>query len=213
MMRETDAMTLEPAGMRQRAAAAIEAAKGNFIRGLARAVEFVVVSGSWLLLPVWPILAAIVLRNGDYVRRYRITVERLIGHIRAVWGTRAISRMVSRGLMPAARAVPERVVGNCTHCGRCCLDLACVFLEFDEDKRSRCAIYGTWLWKIMFANCGRYPVDGQEIVLYGCPGFNSVPDPAAGPRRIIPIVPAMQPAGLETVGTESPETTTARLSA
>ncbi len=212
-MRESDVLTLEPVGLRQRAAAAIEAAWEVFVRAFARTVEFVVVFGSWLLLPLWPILAAIVLRDGDYVRRYRITVARLIGHIRAVWGTRAISRMVSRGLMPAARAVPERVVGNCTHCGRCCLDLACVFLAFDEDKRSRCTIYGTWLWKIMFANCSRYPVDGQEIVLYGCPGFNSVPDPAAGARRIIPIVPAMQPAGLETVGTESPETTTARLSA
>jgi len=206
-MRDSEALTLEPARLRQRVAAGIEAAWEAAVRGFARTVEFVAVSGSWLLLPVWPILAAAVLRDGDYVRRYRTTVVRLTGHIRAVWNTRAISRMVSRGLMPAAHAVPECVVGNCTHCGKCCLDRACLFLAFDEAGRSRCTIYGTWLWKIMFANCGRYPVDAQEIVLYDCPGFNAVTDPAAGAHRIIPIVPAMQPAQLESISTESPETT------
>lgn len=206
-MRESEALTLEPAGLRQRVVAGIEAAWETLVRGFARGVEFVVVFGSWLLLPLWPVLAAAVLRDGDYVRRYRTTVVRLIGHIRAVWNTRAISRMVSRGLVPSAHAAPERVVGNCTHCGKCCLDHACVFLAFDEAGRSRCTIYGTWLWKIMFANCGRYPVDGQEIVLYGCPGFSSVREPGASARRIIPIVPAMQPTELESIGTESPETT------
>ena len=206
-MRDSEALTLESAGLRQRVAAGIEAAWEAAVRGFARTVEFVAVSGSWLLLPVWPILAAAVLRDGDYVRHYRTTVVRLTGHIRAVWNTRAISRMVSRGLMPAAHAVPECVVGNCTHCGKCCLDRACLFLAFDEAGRSRCTIYGTWLWKIMFANCGRYPVDAQEIVLYDCPGFNAVTDPAAGAHRIIPIVPAMQPAQLESISTESPETT------
>ena len=205
-MRESEALTLEPVGLRQRAAAAIEAVWEAFVRAFARAIEFVVVVSSWLLLPLWPILAAAVLRDSHYVRRYRSTVARMIEHIRAVWNTRAISRMVSRGLMPAAHAFPERVVGNCTHCGKCCLDLACVFLAFDENGRSRCTIYGTGLWKIMFANCSRYPVDGQEIVLYGCPGFDAAPDPAANAYRIIPIVPATQPTGLESIGTESPET-------
>jgi hypothetical protein len=207
MMRESNALTLEPSGLRQRAAAGIELVRESSIRGLARAVEFVLVFGAWLLLPLWPILFAAGLQDRDYLRRYRITLARMTGHIRAVWHTRAISRMVARRLTPPVRAVPERIVGNCTHCGRCCLDQACVFLAFDEGGRSRCQIYGKKLWKVMFANCGRYPVDGLEIVLYRCPGFNAVRDPEASLRRIIPLARAMRPAGLQSISAESPETT------
>jgi len=205
-MRESNTLTLEPGSLRQRAAAGIEAAREGSIRGLARTSEFFVVFGAWLLLPLWPILAAAALRECGYLRRYRITLARMIGHIRAVWHTRAISRMVARRLTPVERTVPERIVGNCTHCGRCCLDQACVFLAFDERGQSRCQIYGKKLWKVMFANCSRYPLDGPEIVLYRCPGFNAVRDPEASARRIIPIVPVMQPAGLESISAELSET-------
>jgi hypothetical protein len=206
IMRENNALTLESSGPRRRAAASIEAAKERSIRGLARAVEFVVVVASSLLLPLWPILAAVVLRESGYVRRYPATLVRMSGHIRAVWNTGAVSRMVARGLTPAERTVPERIVGNCTHCGRCCLDLACVFLVFDDQGRSRCRIYGKRLWKILFANCSRYPVDRQEIVLYRCPGFNAVRDTQSSRTRIIPIAPVMQPAALESLGAELSET-------
>jgi hypothetical protein len=182
MMRESNALTLEPSGLRQRAAAGIELVRESSIRGLARAVEFVLVFGAWLLLPLWPILFAAGLQDRDYLRRYRITLARMTGHIRAVWHTRAISRMVARRLTPPVRAVPE-------------------------GGRSRCQIYGKKLWKVMFANCGRYPVDGLEIVLYRCPGFNAVRDPEASLRRIIPLARAMRPAGLESISAESPETT------
>jgi hypothetical protein len=207
MMRESNALTLEPGGLRSRAAVGIKAATEDLILGLARAVEFVVVGGFWLLLPVWPVLAAIILREGDYLRRYRTTLARMTRHIRAVWRTRAVSRMVARRLTRPVRGVPERIVGSCTHCGRCCLDRACLFLDFDDRGRSRCQIYGKRLWKLLFANCSRYPVDGQEIVLYACPSFTAVRGLQADPKRIIPIVPAARAVGVESVSAQPSETT------
>lgn len=206
IMRGSTTLTLEPGGLKQRAAAGIRAATDISILALARSIEFVVIFGSALLLPVWPVIAAAVLREGVYLRRYRATLARMTKHILAVWHARPVSRMITRWLTPAERAVPERIVGNCTHCGRCCLDQACVFLSFDEQGRSRCHIYGKRVWKVMFANCSRYPVDGPEIVLYRCPGFNAVRDPEASPQRVIPIAPAVQPAVLESIGAEWSET-------
>jgi hypothetical protein len=207
IMRESNALTLDPGGLRQRAAARIKAATESSILALARAVEFVVLFASGLLLPVWPVIAAAILREGVYLRRYRATLARMTRHIFAVWHTRPVSRMVARRLMPPMRKAPERIVGNCTHCGRCCLDRACVFLDFDDQGRSRCRIYGKRLWKLLFANCGRYPADGEEIVLYDCPGFTAVRRLEPDSRRVIPIVPAMQPAALETISAQSSETT------
>lgn len=206
-MRGSNALTLDPGRLRQRAAVGIKAATEGSIRGLARAVEFVVVFASWLLLPVWPVLAAVILRDAEYLRRYRATLARMKRHLLAIWHTRPVSRMMARRLTPPLRRAPEGIVGNCTHCGRCCLDGACVFLDFDDQGRSNCRIYGQRLWKMLFANCARYPIDGQEIAQYGCPGYTAVPGLQAGPRRVIPIVPAMQPAALESFGAESSETT------
>jgi hypothetical protein len=205
MMRENNALTLEPGGLRQRAAAGIRAATEGSILAAARTVELAVVCGTWLLLPVWPVLAAVIAGDDDYFRHYWTTLVRVEKHIRALWRGHSFFRMVAHRLSPPVLRVREDIVGSCTHCGRCCLDRACVFLAFDDSGRSRCRIYGRRLWKL-FTNCGQYPIDGQEIALYRCPSFNAVRDPEASLRRIIPIAPAMQPAALETISAKSSET-------
>lgn len=205
-MRESDALTLEPGSLRHRAAAGIETAREALSRGLARVVEFLVVCGAWLLLPLWPILAAATLRDHDYLRRYWTALARARGHVRAVWRARAISRVVARRLTPSARTVPERIVGNCTHCGRCCLDQACMFLDFDDQARSRCRIYGKRVWKVLFANCSQYPLNAREIAVYRCPGFTAIHGMEPDGRHFIPIVPVIRPATPDAVGTEFSET-------
>jgi hypothetical protein len=207
-MRGSSALTIEPGGVRQRAAAGIRTATEVSILALARLIEFVVLFGSALLLPVWPVIAAAILREGVYVRRYRATLVRMTRHILAVWHARPISRMIARRVAPAERAVPERIVGSCTHCGRCCLDRACVFLDFDDQARSHCRIYGKRVWKLLFANCGQYPLDAQEIAVYRCPGFTAVRGMQSDRRHFIPILPATQPAALDTISaglSETPE--------
>lgn len=207
MMRESNTLTLESNGLRQRAAAGIEAMMDAAVRGLARAVELLVIFAFWILLPGWPVFTAVLVREGNYLRRYPTTLVRAMRHMRALWRTRAISRMVARRLGPPVSRVPERVVGGCTHCGQCCLNRACVFLAFDAQGRSCCRIYGTWAWKMLFANCSRYPLDGQEIALYRCPGFAAIRGMPANGIRVIPVVPVMQPAVLETIHPELSEKT------
>jgi len=76
-------------------------------------------------------------------------------------------------------------VGTCTHCGNCCLNRSCLFLDFDAAGRSSCRIYGGRFWSVL--NCSRYPESRNDIELYRCASFTAValPDPPA--RRVIPL--------------------------
>ena len=71
-----------------------------------------------------------------------------------------------------ARAAHE-VQGDCSHCGQCCLDKSCVFLEWTDEGLSRCSIHNNWFWKL--TSCGSYPIDAQSIVTYNCPSFKAIP--------------------------------------
>ena len=70
-------------------------------------------------------------------------------------------------------AQPEQITGQCTHCGRCCIDQKCVFLALDDQSQSRCRIYGNWYWQR--TNCGKYPQSGREIQVYECPSYSAMP--------------------------------------
>lgn len=170
-MRRSSALTLERGRWRQRTAVGIEVATEGLIRGLARAVEFVVVCIAWLLLPVWPLLAALIAGDADYVRGYWTTVGNVKKHIRSLWRGHSVSRMVAHWLTPPVLRRPESIVGSCTHCGRCCIDGDCVFVAFDAHGQSSCRIYGGRVWKHL--TCARYPIDRRDIVLYRCPGFTA----------------------------------------
>jgi len=194
-MREITTLTLEGRGLRQRLARlrprALDGAwiaTGKSIAVFARALEFAIVLTGWVLVPILPLLAAVIARDRQYVRRYPASVAQVTRHIRATWRGRALSRILVRKLGPAALRQPQRIVGSCTHCGNCCLYRSCVFLRVDERGQSSCRIYGGRLWKRL--TCGEYPVDAYEIDLYSCPSFAALPDPAASSRRVIPVVAA-----------------------
>jgi len=187
-VRDGHTLTLELRGLRRRAAVRMMAATGGSIAGLARTIEFVAICAGWVLLPVWPVVAAAVAGDPRYLRRYPRTLVQTMRHIRATWRGRAISRMLVQRLTPPGLRVRERIIGSCTHCGNCCLDRSCLFLAYDAQGQSRCRIYGGRVWKRL--TCGRYPVDGEEIALYRCPSFTAERETPTSGRRIVPIVRA-----------------------
>jgi hypothetical protein len=133
----------------------------------ARAAELLVLATGYLLLPVWPLIVGALARDRRYVTRYRSSIRAATVHMRASYRTHAFARHLVRNLAPRSSARP---VGYCTHCGNCCLQKSCIFVEFNAAGHSSCRIYGTRLWKLLA--CGKYPVDAQDIELYACPSFS-----------------------------------------
>jgi hypothetical protein len=159
----------------------------------ARATELLVLGVGYVLLPFWPLFAGGLARDWGYVIRYRRSVVAAVGHMRAGYRTHAIARHLERSVAPSRSAKP---VGNCTHCGNCCLQKSCMFVRFDAAGHSSCRIYGSRLWKLLA--CGEYPVDAQDIELYACPSF-AIP-PSLAKAKVIVIHPAPgvpAPAGSE----------------
>ena len=152
---------------------------------LARAAEYLAVATGFLLLPIVPFAASAVARDWSYGRRYATTVVRGAAHFRATLRDRPISRYLVHRL-PNARPEPqERMVGECTHCGNCCLGRSCLFLDFDEAGRSSCRIYNTRFWNGL--SCSLYPANRRDIELYRCPSFSTVPASEPTRRPVIPL--------------------------
>ncbi len=151
------------------------------IRLLARLIDLVTRTAMWLLLPVGPVAAALIARNGDYLRHYPRSLRASASHLRGLGRGQPIRRAVERWLASGEEAIETRemVSGACTHCGRCCLEKACIFLRYDEAGRSRCEIYNTRFWSLL--PCGDYPLSASEIAQYSCPSYS------AHTVRIIPI--------------------------
>jgi len=206
MMHESDFLALETAGLPRRTAAGMRALTEGCVRAAARALEAAAFGTIWLLLPVWPAVAAALTRDGDDLRCYRTTLGRVARHIRAQWRSHSLARMLVQRLTPPVLRRPQRVHGSCTHCGRCCLDRACLFLAFEAEGRSSCRIYGGRLWQSL--SCGQYPGGAEDIALYGCPSFTT--EPEARTRPVIRVVPATRAAASQAVNEEIVEATASR---
>ena len=152
---------------------------------LARGLEYGATGLMFLLLPIGPFVVSAIARDPSYARRYKTTIVRGAAHARGMLRDRAISRYLLRRRRNATVAPKERIVGACTHCGNCCLNRSCVFLEFDDGGRSRCHIYGSRFWGLL--NCSRYPESRNDIELYRCASFTALPAPDAPRRRVIPV--------------------------
>lgn len=128
-----------------------------------------------LTLPLSPIGIALLAGNVRYLQNYRSTIKRHARMIIQMAKANVIARGVVRKLSPKLilQAVAnQRIVGDCTHCGQCCIHKSCVYLEFDGANHSRCGIYNNWFWKK--TNCGDYPISAHEIAVYDCPSYRSV---------------------------------------
>lgn len=104
--------------------------------------------------------------------------------IRQSWRhTLAMARaeVISRAIVSRFHPDQEVITGQCTHCGKCCLDKQCVFLVMSAEGKSSCSVHGGWLWTRL--RCADYPVSGHDIALYACPSFTA----SSSGRPIIPI--------------------------
>ncbi|MFO1435563.1 MAG: hypothetical protein U1F34_04075 [Gammaproteobacteria bacterium] len=151
---------------------------GVLVDSITASVNAVILGGMWLILPTGPIAAAIIARDGSYLRHYWRSLRASAEHLGGIRRGRPIARAVERWLV-RANAADDVIAGSCTHCGKCCLDRSCIFLRFDENGHSRCQIYRTTFWS--WLPCGEYPLNGDEIAQYACPSFSAMQ------RRVIPI--------------------------
>lgn len=148
------------------------------IRSISLLTELLVLAGMAVLLPLAPVGSLLLSGHWRHMRRYGHTVKvcgRMIG---ALWKSHVVARNMER-VLTMNHLEPERVEGSCTHCGRCCVNKTCVFLEWNAQGHSQCSIYNNWFWKL--TSCGEYPIDAHSIDVYDCPSFK------AAPLRVVPI--------------------------
>jgi hypothetical protein len=152
-----------------------------FISFVAQLLQGIAVTFLAVTLPLSPFVCAVLAGDARYLWRYFETLRRCAGMIRQMVRADVIARRILIELSPKVTLPDQHVVGECTHCGKCCIHKSCVYLEFDAENKSRCAIYNNWFWKK--TSCGEYPVNANEIEVYDCPSFRAVPIKVIALRR------------------------------
>jgi hypothetical protein len=162
------------------------------MRIFSRIIDIVVLSVMWLFLPLAPLVCGLIAWEKQYALRYVSTLRQCAQMLREMMRAQVISRVLVRR---ASQRLPqrlsqhlgvfavenksaenkreERIEGECTHCGKCCINKSCVYLQVGENGESRCGIYNNWFWKQL--TCGEYPISGEEIAIYDCPSFQAIP--------------------------------------
>ncbi len=133
-----------------------------------------------LLLPFSPFVASAIALDTSYIRRCVKTTAKAAGHLHGQVKSRAFSRYLLHGSV--APSIPEKIVGQCTHCGNCCLHRSCIYLDWSAIGESRCSIYNQPFWKKLA--CGRYPENRHDIALYACPSFSIEPAQKVGKKEV-----------------------------
>jgi hypothetical protein len=152
----------------------------------ARGAQWLLLAGMWLGWWLSPLVIGVIQGSVTPVKRYGRTMMQCARMMRAMARKDVIYRNALRKLSGEASR-QEQVEGECTHCGRCCIDHQCVFLTMHDSgdgqaPRSACNIYGSRFFR--WTSCGLYPVTGADIAAYDCPSFVSRP---VGSFRTIPI--------------------------
>jgi hypothetical protein len=148
------------------------------MRIFCRILEIGILSVMALGLPLAPLICAVIANDRSYLSRYFPTLMQCARMLREMLRVQVISRMLARRLQQRFYAGPdkavhraERIVGECTHCGKCCINKSCVYLQVGDGGESRCGIYNNWFWKQL--TCGDYPISREEIDVYACPSFHA----------------------------------------
>ena len=151
-------------------------ASNGWIKLFAHGVQAISLALMAVLLPASPIACAVLSGRLRFLRQYADSVKRSSKSLRALYRADVIARNLERRmeqlLMPQP-PVQYSVQGACTHCGKCCLDSTCVFLEWSGSGQSHCSIHNNWFWKL--TSCGAYPVDAHSIAVYDCQSFKAIP--------------------------------------
>lgn len=137
------------------------------------------------LIPLWPVFISMTLRDWSFTRHYVRTLRYCLrSAFPKLNGHSSIARVFKYNLLTRPETLRKKVAarqGACTRCAKCCKQLKCIFLGFDEKQSTTyCRIYNTRYWHL--GTCGRYPIDQSDIDDHGCPGFAfsdpSIPDQA-----------------------------------
>ena len=128
-----------------------------------------------LLVPVMPLILALLLMDRRFLTNYREQREKFRIHFEAL-SAGPVEHYFSDVFL-RVKQVPVTVYGECVQCGNCCLNKQCAFLEPIEDDKFKCGIWGTYLRN--FSNCGSFPLHAQDIERYKCPSYFVEGDPRA----------------------------------
>jgi hypothetical protein len=142
------------------------------IRIITRGLDILIFGLMMLLLPLAPLTCAILSGRAQYLWQFRSTLVKSARGAVALLDSHVVSRNLQRKLR-TSKQHNERMEGSCTHCGQCCINHHCVFLNWDDHGASRCGIYGNWFWSL--TSCGSYPLDSESIAVYSCPSFKAIP--------------------------------------
>jgi hypothetical protein len=145
------------------------------------ALESITLGVMWLGLPLAPVLMALIRWDIAPLRTYRASLRRAAAHTSQLGRIGVIRRGVEQRWAPPGSGA-RNIEGSCTHCGRCCVNGLCVFVAFDAEDRSSCAIHGKWFFR--WLSCGVYPRTQRDIDAYACPSFRAVP-PVAASRPVL----------------------------
>lgn len=162
------------------------------MRFIFRIIDVAVRSTMWLFLPLAPWVCALIAWDKRYALRYTSSLIQCAHMLREMMRAQVITRaLVRRSSQRLWRRVSqrslrrmsvfaasenkreERIVGECTHCGQCCINKSCVYLQLGKGDESRCGIYNNWFWKRL--TCGEYPISSEQIDIYSCPSFHAIP--------------------------------------
>ncbi|MCA3217343.1 MAG: hypothetical protein ING59_02040 [Burkholderiales bacterium] len=155
----------------------------SWLRRCGAALESIALGIMWLGLPLAPVFMALIRWDIAPLRRYPASWRRAVAHTSQLSRVGVIRRGVEQRFAPRGEAA-YRIEGGCTHCGQCCVNGLCVFVDFDAEGRSSCAIHGKWFFR--WLSCGVYPRTQRDIDAYACPSFRAVP-PIAAPRRVLTL--------------------------
>jgi hypothetical protein len=154
---------------------------------LSRAAARISIAALYLVLPVMPLLAAVLFARWRFARHYVQTLRKMRVHVAGL--SRGPIEHYFRDVLGRATQVPDEIHGSCVQCGNCCMNRQCAFLEAIDAERYQCGIYRSPLRR--FSNCGSFPLNQHDIERYACPSYFATPvrEAAAAPRTLGDLQP------------------------
>jgi hypothetical protein len=118
-------------------------------------------------MPVLPIFFGLIFLKPKYILQYGETLQKLRIHHRAL--SQGPVHRYFESMFKSRINQSDQITGACTQCGNCCLNQQCVFLEPIENGNFQCGVYSSPFRR--FSNCGAFPISGEDIERYECPGY------------------------------------------
>ena len=128
-------------------------------------------------IPVLPIFFSLIFLKPKYLLNYRETLQKLKIHHKAL--SQGPVQRYFESFFEIRLNESSQISGACTQCGSCCLNQQCFFLEPLPEEKFQCGIYNSPFRKL--SNCGAFPISGEDIERYECPGY------VLSPKTVIKI--------------------------